>query len=172
MQQKEVLIVVSVLVAGFFLLNNNGILSGRATYTNTLNYVTEPVPYGGGAGLGTGATISCPPPKLLGEDCVNVGPHYGRPEDTSAAQIICDFANTLCQNCVGRACSNLRRECAQHCTGLLPGEHGPALPCTPEFSCYSWACTPSQNPEPGLFCEYRGGAIASCICLPMLTSED
>ena len=41
MEQKEVLIIVGVLVVGFFLLNNNGMLSGKSVYNNYLTYPNQ-----------------------------------------------------------------------------------------------------------------------------------
>ncbi len=45
MQQKEVLLIVGVLVVGFFLLNNNGVFSGRTIFDAPQDAVTYPQGY-------------------------------------------------------------------------------------------------------------------------------
>ena len=150
MEQKEVLVIIGVLVVGFFLLNNNGMLSGKATDADTevYNYVTEPVPYGSGAGLGTGAGGTCPPPHQISLHCEEVG---GR------------LAEERCKSCVANACDVLKGECLQWCNPFMtPGESGPLL-CAPQTTCGTYGCF-RVDADPYDPIKFVGGAYAMCIC--------
>lgn len=164
MQQKEVLLVVGVLVVGFFLFKGN-VFSGRAMYASAENYLTEPEPY---SGLGLGAsTAACPPPTLLRKECREVGrwrpiehgrnaPHPGPTCD--------DGARSRCATCVDGACDELRERCIAYCNpGYAPGQYGPWL-CEPIVTCGTYGCFEFRYTISPDYCEYEGGAFASCAC--------
>lgn len=137
MEQKEVLIIVGVLVVGFFLLNNNGMLSGRAvnkailTGPNQGDFNIDPTvesdAFGDGSALGVGAGgsgeicgMTTYPITCKGSGSFGCYPIRDRPIDRSDCRYdpyFCgrsledakDGALEGCQNCV----ANINGQVAQ-----------------------------------------------------------
>lgn len=187
MQQKEVLLIVGVLVVGFFLLNNNGMLSGQAAktviaYPNQIgsdvrtDAFNDPDNYDPVQGMAMGgAGGECPTiiiyQRCNSQDGTCTSLTCPCPEKKKECESNCEaaVANTVADKL---ACD---RECARivGCTGTFSAQL--VVPCTQERweklppGTYNGNRGPAHYPNGACMTTYGGLIEKRCECKPSAT---
>lgn len=177
MEQKEVLLIVGVLVAGFFLLNNNGMLSGRSVYDTPTDIVTYPNQIGNGntdaytvpetSGAGTGSSGS----NLCGmtyfeKECTgswNYRCTSLNTPDIEELRIAKAIASAQCQDCMN---SISKESCQLFCRDNYP-TCGPVSEAISVEPCYEPVCNAYRCYDGASFstCTTSGKVIMQCLCV-------